>query len=55
MSLEFGRYFDDVPEVDGVPVLAVLLPNADLDSMRQMTDRFRERYASGCGGVGQRD
>ena len=47
VSMEFGRYFENVPEVDGVPVLAVLLPNADLDSMRQMTDRFRERYASG--------
>jgi len=47
VGMEFGRYFENVPQVDGIPVLAVVLPNADLDSMRQMTDRFRERYPSG--------
>lgn len=47
VGMEFGRYFENVPQVDGIPVLAVVLPNADLDSMRQMADRFRERYPSG--------
>jgi ribosomal protein S12 methylthiotransferase accessory factor YcaO len=36
-----------VPQVAGVPVLAALLPNADADTLRAMTDRFRQRYPAG--------
>jgi alanyl-tRNA synthetase len=36
-----------VPEVKGVPVMAAILPNADADTLRAMTDRFRQRYPSG--------
>ncbi len=49
---EFVRLLDSVPEVKGVPVLAVTLANADADTLRQMTDRFRQRYASGVVVVG---
>ena len=49
---EFVRLLDGVPEVKGVPVLAVTLANADADTLRQMTDRFRQRYASGVVVVG---
>jgi alanyl-tRNA synthetase len=37
----------EVPEVRGVPVLAAELGGADADTLRQMTDRFRQRYPSG--------
>ncbi len=30
-----------------MPVLAALVPNADADTLRAMTDRFRQRYPSG--------
>ncbi|MCE1253903.1 MAG: alanine--tRNA ligase [Anaerolineae bacterium] len=43
----FNRSLENVPEVNGIPVLAAVLPNANVETMRQMTDRFRERYASG--------
>lgn len=36
------------PEMVGdTPVLAMTLPNSDPDTMRAMTDRFRQRYQSG--------
>jgi alanyl-tRNA synthetase len=34
-------------EISGIPVLAAVLVGADIDTLRQMTDRFRQRYASG--------
>lgn len=47
VRLEFDRYLENVPMVGGIPALAVELQNANGDTMRQMTDRFRDRFASG--------
>jgi alanyl-tRNA synthetase len=47
VEAEFQRALQNVPEVSGVPVLAATLPNADADTLRQMTDIFRQRYPSG--------
>ena len=47
VSVEFVKRLDSAEMVEGIPVLAVVLPNADVDTLRQMTDRFRERYLSG--------
>lgn len=44
---EFARGLENVPGVAGVPVMAALLPNADADTLRAMTDRFRQSYSSG--------
>ncbi len=44
---EFVRNLDLVTDVAGVPVLTAQLSGADVNSMRQMTDRFRQRYPSG--------
>jgi alanyl-tRNA synthetase len=44
---EFIRNLDLVMDVKGVSVLTVQLSGADMNSMRQMTDRFRQRYPSG--------
>ncbi|MDL1912093.1 alanine--tRNA ligase [Chloroflexi bacterium CFX6] len=44
---EFVRNLDLVMDVAGIPVLTVQLSGADVNSMRQMTDRFRQRYPSG--------
>lgn len=46
-AAEFVRRLDEVPQLKGVPALAALLPNADADTLRAMTDRFRQRYPSG--------
>jgi alanyl-tRNA synthetase len=46
-AAEFTQGLANVPQVNGVPVLAALLPNADADTLRAMTDRFRQRYPSG--------
>ncbi|NMB87853.1 MAG: alanine--tRNA ligase, partial [Chloroflexi bacterium] len=47
VAAEFVRLLADVPQVQGIPVLAATIANADGDSLRQMTDRFRDQYPSG--------
>ena len=47
VSLEFEKKLARVPEVSGIPVLATILQGADADTLRQMTDRFRQVYSSG--------
>ncbi len=44
---DFARQMEQVPQVNGVPVLAAQLQNADADTLRQMADRFRQKYPSG--------
>jgi alanyl-tRNA synthetase len=44
---EFTLSLDSVPHVAGIPVLAARLSNADPDTLREMSDRFRQRYSSG--------
>lgn len=46
-ATEFVRSLENVPTVSGVPVLTALIPNADADTLREMTDRFRQSYPSG--------
>lgn len=47
VAVEFTRSLEKVPTVAGISVMATLLPNADVDTLRMMTDRFRQRYPSG--------
>jgi alanyl-tRNA synthetase len=44
---DFIGSLENVPMVGGFPVLVTSLPEADADILRQMTDRFRERYVEG--------
>jgi len=44
---EFVHSLENVPTVAGVAVLAATLPGADVDTLRLMADRFRQRYPSG--------
>ena len=44
---EFDRSLQDIPKVAGIPVLTIRLPDADADTLREMSDRFRQLYASG--------
>lgn len=45
--VQFNKQLDSVSLVAGVPVLAVEIPGADPDALRQMADNFRQRYPSG--------
>ncbi len=47
VAVEFAASLKQVPLVAGVPVMAAVLANADADTLRQMTDRFRQQYSSG--------
>jgi len=49
---EFSQQLDQVVWVGETAILAVILPSADLETLRQMTDRFRRRYSSGVVAVG---
>jgi alanyl-tRNA synthetase len=42
----------DVPMVRGVPVLTLQVPSADADTLRQLADRFRQKYTSGTAVLG---
>jgi alanyl-tRNA synthetase len=46
--LEFNGYLNAVPIVAGVPVLTAVLPAVDADTLRQLADRFRANFSSGC-------
>jgi alanyl-tRNA synthetase len=46
-SKEFVQHLASVPTIKGTPVLAASLPDADVDTLREMTDRFRQKYPSG--------
>ena len=47
VAAEFAIRLDSTQEVKGVRVLASVLKDADAESLRQMCDRFRQKYASG--------
>ncbi len=42
-SADFARVLDGASSVSGVSVLTAVLANADMDTLREMTDKFRER------------
>jgi alanyl-tRNA synthetase len=46
-AVEFSRLLESVQMVNGVPVLTGRLANANADTLRQMTDRFRAQHPSG--------
>ena len=46
-SEQLDSVLDDVPEVAGVPVLTAKLEGADIEALRSMADRFRQKYTSG--------
>ena len=44
---DFIGSLENVPVIGGAPVLVTNLADANTDILRQMTDRFRDRYADG--------
>jgi alanyl-tRNA synthetase len=47
VAADFVRHLQEVNRVSDIPVLPLVLANADVDTLRQMTDRFRQQYTSG--------
>jgi alanyl-tRNA synthetase len=47
VTTEFSSQLESVTWVANVPVLAATLPGANGDTLRQMADRFRQRYPTG--------
>ena len=43
----FDEQLDSTEEIEGIPVLRVILPNADMEALREMADKFRQKYPSG--------
>jgi len=43
----FDQILDEVEQVEGVPVLKAILPNADMEALREMADKFRQRHPTG--------
>lgn len=54
-QVEFVRELEKVRTVSGVPVLTVGLKGADAETLRQLTDRFRQQYPSGVAVIGSVD
>ncbi len=44
---EFEEQLSKAHPVEGIPVLTVILPAADMDSLREMADKFRQKFTSG--------
>ncbi len=43
----FDTKLSDAEMIQGIPVLKVILPDADMESLREMTDKFRSQYTTG--------
>ena len=43
---DFNQLIEEVPAINGIPVLIAELHGADAETLREMTDRFRDRYPS---------
>lgn len=44
---EFSKKLQNVLQIAGVPVLSAIIPNADADALRGLTDQFRQQNPSG--------
>ncbi len=47
VSAEFEQTLTSVRDIKGIKVLAAQLSNADAETLRQMCDRFRQKYPTG--------
>jgi alanyl-tRNA synthetase len=45
--LAFQSLLKEVPTINGIPLLTAILADSDADTLRLMTDQFRQRYPGG--------
>jgi len=43
----FDEVMDHLEQIEGIAVLKAILPNANMDALREMSDKFRGKYPSG--------
>ncbi|MGI6250036.1 MAG: alanine--tRNA ligase [Anaerolineaceae bacterium] len=43
----FRTFLEELKQVEGVPFLTAIIPDSDMDTLRQLTDEFRQKYQSG--------
>jgi alanyl-tRNA synthetase len=43
----FDEKLADTEEVEGIPVMLTILPDASMEALREMADKFRQHYQSG--------
>ncbi len=43
----FDEQLDEIEEIEGIPVLKMILLDADMDALRGMADKFRQKYETG--------
>ncbi len=43
----FKKHLGEVQTIHNIPVLALEIPNVDIDTLRNLTDQFREKYPAG--------
>lgn len=41
------RHLERMPVIDGIPVLTAIIENVEIDTLRTLSDRFRQRNPSG--------
>ena len=44
---EFDQTLGNVENIEGISVLRAILPNANIDALREMSDKFRKQHTSG--------
>jgi alanyl-tRNA synthetase len=47
IAADFNQYLESPKNVKGITVVSAILEEADADTLRQMTDRFRDHFTSG--------
>jgi len=47
VSNAFHQNLEETEEIEGILVLRTILPEADMDALREMADKFRQKYPSG--------
>jgi alanyl-tRNA synthetase len=52
VNIEFNQALENITFVNDLPVLKTILPDANEDLLRQMTDRFKSRFPSGIAVLG---
>jgi alanyl-tRNA synthetase len=43
----FDGRLENIQKIEGIPVLKTVLPDANMDALREMADKFRQRYDTG--------
>jgi len=47
VSSDFMNKLENTEEIKGIKVLKLILPNGSMETLREMADRFRQKYSSG--------